>query len=178
MKILERKTAYKGYYQVDELTMQSTISQSIVKREQFLAPNSVGVLAINTQTQKVILVKQFRVGPEQPLIEIVAGKVEGKDLDPKNTAIREVEEEIGYEVDELIPIYQFYTSPGPVTEMMDLFVAKVSKKVNSGGGLASEVEEIEILEWSFETFLGYTFNDAKTIMSQQWLQLHLGKFIH
>lgn len=173
MKILERKTAFKGYYQLDELKLQSSISQKTVEREQFLTPNSVGVLAINTNSKKVILVKQFRVGPEQHLIEIVAGKIEGKDQDPRRTAIREIKEEIGYEVDELVPLYDFYTSPGPVTEMMHLFLAKVSDRTEAGGGLDSEVEEIDILEWTIEQFLDYSSNDAKTIMAQQWLKLHL-----
>lgn len=173
MKILERITAFKGYYQVDQLKLQSAITGRTVNREQFLTPNSVGVLVLNTIKKNVVMVKQFRIGPEQHLTEIVAGKIEGKDKDVRNTAIREVEEETGYQVDELIPLYQFYTSPGPVTEMMDLFLAKVSNKVNLGGGLESEVEEIEILEWSIEDFLRFQSNDAKTIMAQQWLKLNL-----
>ncbi len=175
MEILKRSTAFKGYYQLDELTLRSTKSGREVNREQFLTPDSVGVLVLNSERQTVILVKQFRVGPEQELIEIVAGKVEGKDQNLMRTVKREVLEETGYEVNRLEHLYRFFTSPGPVTEEMNLYVAYVSNQSELGGGLDSEVEEIEILEWSYEQFLNYTFNDAKTIMAQQWMRINLKK---
>lgn len=173
MEIIKRETAFKGYYQLDELEVKSNKTGNVVNREQFLCPNSVGVLVKNTNNNSVILVQQFRIGPEKELLEIVAGKVEGKDLDPERTVMREVMEETGYEVDELKHLFEFYTSPGPVTESMNLYVAKVSKQITKGGGLESENEEISIIEMSIADFKTYSFNDAKTIIAQQWVKLSL-----
>lgn len=173
MEIIKRETAFRGYYQLDQLSVKSNITNHVVDREQFICPNSVGVLVINTSAQEVILVKQFRIGPEKELLEIVAGKIEGKDLDPKRTVYREVLEETGYEVDNLKHLFEFYTSPGPVTEIMNLYLAEVSNQVAAGGGLASENEEIKIIKMPLEEFKTYSFNDAKTIIAQQWVKLNL-----
>lgn len=173
MEIIKRQTAFKGYYQVDVLDVKSNITGNVVNREQFLCPNSVGVLVINVANQEVILVQQFRIGPEKELLEIVAGKVEGKDQDLERTVKREVLEETGYQVDQLTHLFEFYTSPGPVTEIMNLYMAEVSIQTESGGGLASENEEITIVNMPLEKFKKSPFNDAKTIMAQQWVNLNL-----
>lgn len=172
MEILKRELLYQGFYRFERLLLKSQNSGQVVDREQFHTPDSVGILVYHPESEKVILVEQFRVGPEKKLLEIVAGKLEGKDKNPEATAKREVEEETGYRVKQLRLIHQFYTSPGPVTEKMHLFYAEVDKKISSGGGLASELEEIEVQEWEKEKFLAYSFEDAKTIMAQFWLRLN------
>ncbi|MEQ8909690.1 MAG: NUDIX hydrolase [Vicingaceae bacterium] len=170
MKITKREKVFEGYYSLHLLQIQSEVSGQTSEREQFITPDSVGVLVHDVKEDEIILVKQFRIGPEKPLLEIVAGKIEGKDQDPERTARREVLEEVGYEVDELTHWFEFYTTPGPVTECMNLFYAKVSRQIESGGGLASENEEIEIVRIKRKAFLDHPFQDAKTIMAQQKLK--------
>jgi ADP-ribose pyrophosphatase len=172
MEITKRENVFKGYYRLDKLELKSELTDKHIEREQFITPNSVGVLVIDTIKQGVILVKQFRIGPEKELLEIVAGKVEGKDQDLERTVTREVLEETGYKIDKLKHLYQFYTSPGPVTEMMNLYVAEVSQQIESGGGLESESEEIEIVTMPIEEFKYFNFIDAKTIMAQQWFKIN------
>ncbi|KAA3651277.1 MAG: NUDIX hydrolase [Bacteroidetes bacterium] len=171
MEIKKRENIYKGYYQLDRLILKSKLTNREVDREQFITPDSVGVLIFNTLKNEVVLVKQFRVGPEKELLEIVAGKVEGKDQDLIRTVHREVLEETGYKIDQLTHLFEFYTTPGPVTEIMNLYYAEVSEQVESGGGLATENEEIEIIHLALEQFLNYPFKDAKTIMAQLWMKL-------
>ena len=120
MEIKKRENIYKGYYQLDRLILKSKLTNREVDREQFITPDSVGVLIFNTLKNEVVLVKQFRVGPEKELLEIVAGKVEGKDQDLIRTVHREVLEETGYKIDQLTHLFEFYTTPGPVTEIMNL----------------------------------------------------------
>jgi ADP-ribose pyrophosphatase len=175
MKITKREKVFDGYYSLQKITIKSDISGKVAEREQFITPNSVAVLVHDTKAEEIILVKQFRIGPEKELIEIVAGKIEGKDKDLERTVHREVLEEVGYKIDSLTHWYEFYTTPGPVTECMNLYYAQVSEQIESGGGLDSENEEIEILRMQVQDFLKTSFNDAKTLIAQQRLKLELTK---
>jgi ADP-ribose pyrophosphatase len=60
-------------------------------------------------------------------LEIPAGKIE-KGETPKEAALREMREEIGY-VGKLFPISRWYLSPGYNTELMYVFVATHLRKV-------------------------------------------------
>ncbi len=63
-----------------------------------------------------------------------------------------------------------YSSPGSVTEILYYFIAEYSDamKVSDGGGLASEHEDIEVLEMPFYEALNMIENgqikDAKTFI--------------
>jgi len=167
MKIVGKKNVFDGHYRLNLLQMRSRDGQDF-EREQFETPNSVGILVHDTSKKKIILVKQFRVGPEKLLLEIVAGKRESKDDDPRTTAKREVMEEVGYEVDEMEELHHFYPAPGPVSEEMTLYYARVSQKKSDGGGLADEHEDIEVIEMDEAEFKVSEFHDAKTLIAQHW----------
>ncbi|MEQ8624370.1 MAG: NUDIX hydrolase [Vicingaceae bacterium] len=173
MKIVGKENKYNGFYQLNRISLKLDNSEEIFEREQFKIPNSVGILVHNISQETIVLVKQFRVGPEKDLEEIVAGKLEDKDGNKALAAKREVLEETGYEVNSLEFLNEFYTCPGPVTEKMSLFYARVSQQVETGGGLVSENEEITIIERKISDFLSHEFTDAKTIIAQQWLKLKL-----
>ena len=70
-------------------------------------------------------------------------------------------------------------SPGSVTEILHFFVGEYSKdqKVNQGGGVAHEQENIEVLELEFEKawhmISSGDIRDAKTIMLLQYARLQL-----
>ena len=134
-------------------------------------------MLFNTQLKRIILVKQFRIGPEKELLEIVAGKIEGDDKDPVRTAVREVLEETGYRVNSLKHIYGFHPCPGPVSEYMELYYAECNEKVSAGGGLDSENESIEIIEMAPNEFVESSFHDAKSIIGQQWFKLNKAEFL-
>jgi ADP-ribose pyrophosphatase len=176
MLIEKRELIFDGFYRLQKLSLKSEKTGDRFIREQFTVPNSVGVLLINLEEQAVVLVKQFRVGPEKELTEIIAGKLEASDVNIQLAARREVLEETGYEVKSIEYIHRFHTCPGPVSEEMQLFVALCGEQVASGGGLASEHEEIELVSVPFEDFLGTSYCDAKTLIAQQWLQLNLNRF--
>tara|TARA_R110002049_G_scaffold209020_2_gene379587 strand:- start:6070 stop:6591 length:522 start_codon:yes stop_codon:yes gene_type:complete len=172
MKISDKKTVFKGFYEVTAVKVIDEKNNKTIDREQFNLFNSVAALVLNTTTNEVILVKQFRVGAEKELIEIPAGKRDVEGESAEETVKREIEEEIGYQTDELARIACFYTTPGPVTEKMTLFFAKVSHQISDGGGVAGESENIEVVKIKKEEFLSTIYEDAKTIIAQQWLQIH------
>jgi len=167
MQIQKKKTIFKGYYELKKVFLSKGDDSPLFEREQFVTPNSIGALVYVPGEKQIILVKQFRVGPEQPLLEIVAGKLENSDENEVKTLEREVMEETGYEIKQSKLIHQFYTCPGPVTEKMKLYF------VEAGGGLASENEEIEVIRLEVEDFLNAKFIDAKSIIAQQWFKLNL-----
>jgi hypothetical protein len=69
-------------------------------------------------------------------------------------------------------------SPGAVTEILYLFVGEYdeSMKVNDGGGVAHEEENIDVMEMSFDEAYAMIesgqMQDAKTIMLLQYAKIH------
>jgi nudix-type nucleoside diphosphatase (YffH/AdpP family) len=80
------------------------------------------------------------------LLECPAGIVE--EADPTQTARREAYEEVGLRLNDLEHAGRVWSSPGISTEIMDLYLAPYSSadRVNTGGGLATEHEHIEVAE--------------------------------
>ena len=129
-----------------------------------------------------VLTKQFRMPiydttPDEAMsIEACAGAID-KSESPETTIIREIEEEVGYRVEKVEKIMEIYMSPGALTEKMHLFVAEYSDamKVNEGGGVEIEYEEIEVMEMPFseaiEMMEAGEIKDAKTVILLQYAQL-------
>src|ERR1700712_5631473 len=121
-------------------------------REVYDRGNGATILLYNTAQKTVILTKQFRLptfvnGNETGmLIEACAGLLD-KD-NPEDCIRRETEEETGYKITDVKKIFEAYMSPGSVTEMLYFFIAEYAKsmKINDGGGLEHEEENIEVLE--------------------------------
>ncbi|OYU79394.1 MAG: GDP-mannose pyrophosphatase NudK [Flavobacterium sp. BFFFF1] len=154
----------------------------IQKREVYDRGNGATILLYDKKVQNVILIRQFRMptylnGNESGMVvEACAGLLEEENAE--ECIRRESEEETGYKVNYVRKIFESYMSPGSVTEIIHFFVAEYSKdmKVNEGGGLASEHENIEVLEIPFTKALQMIRNgeikDAKTIMLLQYAQIH------
>ena len=158
-------------------------SWKTISRESYNRGNGTSVLLYNVEKQTVILTRQFRmpayVNDKQDgmSIEVCAGALD-KNEEPETCIIREIEEEVGYRVDEVKKVLECYMSPGAVTEKMYLFVAEYTDemKVHSGGGLESEDEEIEVLEIPFIEALQMMKQnkiiDAKTQLLLQYAQIN------
>ncbi|SNR57436.1 MULTISPECIES: NUDIX domain-containing protein [Hymenobacter] len=169
MHITDRKIAYDGHYKLSQLAVQD--GDKVLQRERFEPGTAVAALVWNTTTQQYILTRQYRVGPEDELLEIAAGMVDGEE-GPEAAIRREVYEELGYDVDRLEQIARIYPSPGTSAEVITIFYAEVSRQPGEGGGLAEENEKIEILTFSPEELKQARLADAKTLVAAQWVQLH------
>lgn len=165
--ILNREPKYKGFINIDELTIKTKKGKEI-KREVMRRKNAVAALVYNTITQKYIFVSQIRPGVGGDIIEIPAGVLDHAGEDPRDAMIREIEEEIGYGVDNITLIDEGFVSPGGTTEMISVYFAEVSDKVGEGGGVEGEDEEIDIIEMTREEMLNTRFKDFKTIIAVQW----------
>ena len=149
-------------------------------REVFDRGHAAAVLPIDRARGTVLLVSQFRLpafqtGYERPLIEVIAGALDGDA--PEACARREAMEEAGCELSDLREVFHCFMSPGAVTERMHLFVAHYSAagRTAKGGGLEDEGEDIEVLELPLAQAFAMVENgeiaDAKTIMLLQWAKM-------
>lgn len=150
-------------------------------REAYDRGNGAAILLYDKSTGNVILTRQFRLpsylngNKTGMMIEVCAGLLDNDN--PEDCIKRETEEETGYKISHVEKIFEAYMSPGAVTEILHFFIGEYSKemKINDGGGLDDEGEDIEVLELSFEEALQMietgAIKDAKTIMLLQYLRL-------
>ena len=163
----------------DYLTKKGEWQQQ--EREAYDRGNGATILLYNREQKTVILTRQFRAptyinGNETGmLIEACAGLLD--EDNPEDCIKKETQEETGYKISDVKKIFESYMSPGSVTEIIHFFIAEYEEhmKVNSGGGLEDEQEEIEVLELPINTALQMIksgeIKDGKTIMLLQYLRL-------
>lgn len=180
----------------------STLSRSVVLyrrrdgavqrlvREAYDHGDGAAILLHDPVADRVLLVRQWRFGaavnprPDVPrgagacLVEVPAGLVDGRRADD---AIRaEAMEEVGVRVANPLRVLECYLSPGSLTERITLFVGNYSPgdRAGTGGGVAAEGEDIEILEptvaEAFEMIRSGEIVDAKTIILLYHLRLFPG----
>ena len=161
--VINRENKYKGFLNIDELTIK-TKSGEEVKREVMTRRNAVAALVYDTVINKYVFTMQFRPGPECEMLEIPAGTLEN-DEDPIEAMKREILEEIGYKTDFIELIEECYMSPGGNSELISIYYVEVSDKIEEGGGLESEHEEIQIIYMDYYEISTTKFKDAKTIIA-------------
>ena len=142
-------------------------------REVYDRGNGATILLYNREHRTVILTRQFRFptymnGYPGYLIETAAGLLDNMDAESRIKA--EAEEETGFRLANVQKVLEAFMSPGSVTEKLHFFIAEYTArdKVSTGGGLASEGEDIEVLEMGFDEALAAIDSgaivDGKTIM--------------
>ncbi len=142
-------------------------------RETYDRGNGAAILLYHLMNRTVILTRQFRFpafvnGHAGFLTEVPAGLLDA--ADPEERIRAEVQEETGYQVKQVQKVFEAYMSPGSVTEKLHSFVAEYnpSLRTGTGGGVASEGEDIEVLEVTMTEALHMIQTgeivDGKTIM--------------
>lgn len=180
IKLSKENREYDGYFKIDSIEVsefEDGICKDSYTRLKLTRPNAVTILVFNEETKKVTLVKQFRYPiihhTSENILEAVAGKIDA-DETPRQAAVRELEEEVGYKIseDRLGNPIEIFASPGYSTEMIYIFLAVVSdsdKNPNAGGGVEEEHENIEIFEIDINEFKRMIaqneIKDSKTIIS-------------
>lgn len=148
-----------------------------LKREIFHRTPAACILLYDAKRDIVVLAKQFRLpayltGDPAWMIEVPAGLLDGDE--PEEAIRREAMEESGYQVRDVRFLFKALTSPGSVTEVVHFFYAPIdlSDRVNEGGGLAEEHEDIEVMEVPLDKAVAMIESgeiiDAKTIIMLQW----------
>ena len=151
-------------------------------RETYDRGNGAAILLYDPARRTVILTRQFRYpafvnGCDSLLIEAPAGLLD--EVSPEDRIRAEAEEETGYRVHDVSPIFEAYMSPGSVTEKLYFFVGRYTPadRVSTGGGNAAEGEDIDVLEVGIDEAMAMiaagTIMDGKTIMLLQHAALTL-----
>jgi len=181
VEIIKRENIFKGFFTLEKADLRfekfdATMSEQ-VSRLNVYRGDAVSVLLYNSGKRTFTFVKQFRypiytVEPDNAwTLEAVAGSIE-KDLTPVDTAIKEVEEEVGYKLEpgQLEYIGKCYPSPGGTSERIYMYTADIMDcpRLNSGGGMDHEAEDIEVVEMdyeeTFEKVDSFEICDAKTLI--------------
>jgi len=136
---------------------KKTLTRAWVKH-----PGAVVILPI-LANKKIALIKQYRRAIDEIIIELPAGIIE-PDENPKDTASRELQEEIGYYAHEITYLLEFYATPGFCNEKIRLYLAQNLEKKSLDG---DEDEAIDVFELDEEEIKRYIKNrkiiDAKTL---------------
>lgn len=139
------------------------------KREIIEHPGGVAIIPI-TDNNSLILVKQYRKAAEDFLYELPAGKLELNE-EPRETAIRELREETGYEAGKLTYLWEFYTSPGYCNEKIHLFLGENLVEVDTEPEPGEFIEKIEVpIEDLMKMVQRGEIIDSKTIIGIYFAQ--------
>lgn len=131
-------------------------------REVVEHPGAVAILPV-LEDGRLVLVRQYRYAVDRVLLEVPAGTREPGE-DPRETAIRELREEVGLVAASVEPLVRFLISPGWCNEELIAYRATGLRDV----GAAPEMDEdLEIVRVTPEEVPGLLaageIGDAKTI---------------
>lgn len=185
VEILEKTVCYAGFFRMDRYRLRHRLFgggwSPVLSRELFERGDAAAVLPYDPDLDQVVLIEQFRVGalsaPDGPwLLEIVAGVV-GHDETAEQVVQREALEEANCLIQALIPVCEYWVSPGGTSERISLFCGKVDAScVNGIHGLAEEGEDIRVFTLPFVDAMRDIqtgkINSASAIIALQWLALN------
>jgi len=127
---------------------------------------------------KLVMVRQFKPGAGEVTLEFPAGRKDKAEEDYEETAERELLEETGLKVRELIPIGETVTFPTKGSERVMNFVGKGAYYV--GEQNLDKHERIEIVELEpmevVEKIKSGEINTAPTIACWQLAKIKLGEW--
>lgn len=104
----------------------------------------VNIIAL-TKKREVVMIKQYRHGVQQVLLEFPAGIMEEEDENPQRAAQRELLEETGYTSDQIIEIGRVYPNPATHTNLTYSFLAFNAEKVGQQELDATEDIEVDLI---------------------------------
>ena len=167
--ITEKIKLYNGYYNLNKLIIRKKSGKK-TSREFLKNKDGVAAIVYDKNLDKYIFVSQWRPCLENYMTEIVAGSIEMNET-PEQAIEKEILEEIGYKCDSIKYLTKCYVSPGVLSELIHVFYVEVSEKIADGGGLESELEEIDIVYMTKSEMLSSEFIDAKTLLAINMIKL-------
>jgi nudix-type nucleoside diphosphatase (YffH/AdpP family) len=155
-EIIESNEICAGFIRLLQTTLRLGDGKR-ASREVIVHGRASAVLPYDPERRVVMLVKLLRAPllfatGAQDLTEAPAGMIDGDS--PEETAKREAMEETGLRLTALERVGSAWSSPGISTETIELYLApyRSADRVGSGGGLASEDENITVVEMPISEF--------------------------
>ncbi len=147
---------------------------SIAELEIAHHPGGAAIVALDA-ANRICLLRQFRHAADGWITELAAGQLEGGEL-PLECARRELAEEAGVAARRWDHLGQFFSSPGVLTEIIHVYMARDLVPCESQPG------EHEVLEarWvpmdeAFRLVGEARLQDAKTLIGLAWAQARLAR---
>lgn len=183
-KVLQKENIYKGFFHLSKIHVEHDKydgSKATKQVEMVERGDACAIVLYEKDTDSILLVEQFRFPTTHNdsgwLVELVAGMIDEGES-PLISTKREIEEEIGYTVQEIESIGVYYLSPGGASERIHLFYSEVTSndKTLKGGGKLEESEDIKLIKIKspdLQHALQSGFiKDAKTALGINWFLLH------
>ena len=121
-ELLERKEIFKGRVVDLSVNRVKMPNGKTTELEVIRHPGAAAMVPL-TESGDVILVRQYRYATGGWLLEVPAGKLdEGED--PDVCAARELEEEVGMNPAELVPLGWIWTTPGFTDEKIWMYLCR------------------------------------------------------
>lgn len=193
VEIIDKTTPFEGHFRIDRYRIRHKLFEGgwsgEMTREVFERGHAVAVIPYDPDLDRVVLIEQFRIGTFAALasrwfeddaspwlIECVAGIIEQGE-DPEDVARREVVEETGCAVTDILPLYHYMSSPGGTSESVFLFCGRVDARAAGGiHGISEEGENIRVFvvppDEAFAMLDRGRVANAMTIIALQWLRIN------
>jgi len=164
VRVQDDRRPYSEFFEVAEQDLQFPRFRgglgATVTRAAFVSGDAVTVLPYDPVHDRVLLVEQFRFGqhmrgdPHPWCLEPIAGRIDAGETSER-AARREAQEEAGLALGDLLPVAEYYPSPGAMTEYLYNYVALVDLPEAAAGlgGLDSEDEDIRSHVISFDQLM-------------------------
>jgi ADP-ribose pyrophosphatase len=157
-KTLKKIKVFEGdfidIYEDEVLVLES---QNKAKRIYAKHPGGASIIALSSD-HKILLVKQYRYPINAISLEIPAGKKDSRDEDGLLCAKRELEEETGYQSNDIKLLYKTYPCIGYSDEVLDIYIARDLYKVKD----PLKADEDEFIHSTF-----YDQKEAKALLENE-----------
>lgn len=183
--VVDKKIRYSGFFKLTEVRLKHDLfdggESPVLTRELLFRHHAAAVLPYDPVRDELVLIEQFRIGagedPTGPwLIEIIAGLRE-TDETAEDLVCREAMEEAGCRISDLIPVHQYYSSPGSSSEQIQIYFARTDATgVGGVHGIDEEGEDIRVHVVSSDTAFEWLdqgrIDSAVPIIALQWFRLN------
>ncbi|MBW8064958.1 MAG: NUDIX hydrolase [Nitrospira sp.] len=163
---MKTKQIFKGRVVTLNLETVTLPNGATVELEVIHHPGAAAVVPMK-ENGTVVLIRQYRHAVGGYIYEIPAGKLHPGE-DPRDCAMRELEEEVGYRATSLELVTTFFTTPGFTDEVIHIYkgtgLTPGTQKL--GGDEVLDIVEIG-LEKAIDQIQDGTIRDGKTIVGLQ-----------
>lgn len=162
-EVLSTERAFEGHViqvYIDQIRLPDGRT---ARWERVVHPGAVGMVPL-TDDGEVIMVRQYRHAVRGVILEIPAGKLDPGEP-PVECAERELAEEIGMRAAEMLPLAEFFNSPGYSDERFYLYLARGLTPFEAQGEDDEFLELVRIpLESALDLISSGRIRDAKSII--------------